>query len=47
MANWKKLNKELDKVLNNLTDKELYDWYKNNKKKKKEQKINNHIFIIK
>ena len=28
MANWKKLNKEFDKVLNNLTDKEWEEWYK-------------------
>ena len=28
MANWKKLNKEFDEVLNNLTDEEWEGWYK-------------------
>ena len=27
MANWKKLNKEFDEVLNNLTDEEWEAWY--------------------
>ena len=29
MANWDKLNKEFDAILNNISDEEWNDWYNN------------------
>lgn len=29
MANWDKLNKEFDEILNNISDEEWNDWYNN------------------
>lgn len=39
MANWNKLNKEFDNVINNLTDKDWNDWYDNIDKQKESCKI--------